>query len=241
MLTARRPVGRHGKCHRTDRPPSPAWRRQADAERRHVPIAGPHRAQHPFGRTRPPARAARRRGSLDPPRTSSASWRGGSAGEGVSRIEARTSSGAAGLRRASHADQGDGLVAARLLRRRGHVGLHQPRRDVASSSASHACGAGVRRASASRRAGHIVPPALTFGPLGSAERLNWLAKNRLHEDLEPVPDRGQVVRRPARPPGSPAATPPATASCQACQARKAIRLGREPRRRTWKRVKSCRA
>ncbi len=26
--------------------------------------------------------------------------------------------------------------------------------------------------------GDMVPPALTLGPLGSAERLNWLAKNR---------------------------------------------------------------
>ena len=35
-----------------------------------------------------------------------------------------------------------------------------------------------RTASASRRAGDIVPPADTFGPFGRAERLNWLAKKR---------------------------------------------------------------
>ena len=47
-----------------------------------------------------------------------------------------------------------------------------------SSSASHAVGwasDGIRQSPR----GDMVPPALTLGPLGSAERLNWLAKNRL--------------------------------------------------------------
>ena len=52
-----------------------------------------------------------------------------------------------------------------------------------------------RTASASRRAGDMVPPALTLGPLGSAERLNWLAKNRLTKTSSQCRIGGQVVRR----------------------------------------------
>src|SRR4051812_42395664 len=47
-----------------------------------------------------------------------------------------------------------------------------------SSSASQAVGGASEGIRQSPR-GDMVPPALTFGPLGSAERLNWLAKNRL--------------------------------------------------------------
>ena len=60
--------------------------------------------------------------------------------------------------------------------------IAQPCGTFASSSASQAAGPASEGIRQSPR-GDIVPPALTLGPLGSAERLNWLAKNRLHEDL----------------------------------------------------------
>ena len=46
------------------------------------------------------------------------------------------------------------------------VELGQPRTEVASD--------GIRQSPR----GDSEPPATTFGPLGSAERLNWLAKKR---------------------------------------------------------------
>ncbi len=51
-------------------------------------------------------------------------------------------------------------------------------RGTFSSSASQVAGPtslGIRQSPR----GDIVPPALTLGPLGRAERLNWLAKNLL--------------------------------------------------------------
>ena len=54
---------------------------------------------------------------------------------------------------------------------------HQSR-GTFSSSASHAAALASLGIRQSPR-GDIVPPALTFGPLGSADLLNWLAKKRL--------------------------------------------------------------
>ena len=73
--------------------------------------------------------------------------------------------------------------------------------------------------------GDMVPPALTLGPLGSAERLNWLAKNRRQKTWSHrrTVSRSYAVRRSS---GNPAGHSPAVSSCQACQARKAILLGR---------------
>src|SRR6187431_2778102 len=54
----------------------------------------------------------------------------------------------------------------------------QPFGTLASSSASHArdpASDGIRQSPR----GDSEPPATTLGPLGMAERLNWLAKKRL--------------------------------------------------------------
>ena len=71
----------------------------------------------------------------------------------------------------------------------------------------------------------MVPPALTFGPLGSADRLNWLAKKRLTKTSSQLRTvaRSYDVRASS---GNPGGHSPAVASVQACQARKAILLGR---------------
>ena len=55
--------------------------------------------------------------------------------------------------------------------------IQPPVGTFASSSASHATALASDGIRQSPR-GLIVPPALTLGPLGRAERLNWLAKNR---------------------------------------------------------------
>ena len=65
--------------------------------------------------------------------------------------------------------------------------------------------------------GDSEPPAETFGPLGIAERLNWLnSKKRCANTSSQCRISGEVVRCGARRPGSPAASRPASASRQAC-------------------------
>ncbi len=73
--------------------------------------------------------------------------------------------------------------------------------------------------------GDMVPPALTFGPFGSADRLNWLAKNRFtNTTSQPrIAARSNSDRRSW---GNPGGHSPSLASRQACQARNAILLGR---------------
>ena len=71
-----------------------------------------------------------------------------------------------------------------------------------SSSASQAVGwasDGIRQSPR----GDMVPPALTLGPLGSAERLNWLAKNRLMNTSSQcrIVARSYDVRRSSGKPG----------------------------------------
>src|SRR5262245_62555134 len=63
-------------------------------------------------------------------------------------------------------------------------------------SASHAVAAASLGIRQSPR-GLIVPPALTFGPLGSALRLNWLAKKRRQNTSSQcrIPPRSYAVRR----------------------------------------------
>ena len=112
--------------------------------------------------------------------------------------------------------QADG-AGGRLARRR-------PARHVALELGQPGRRAGVRRhppvtARRHRAAGAHLRAVGQRGPLELA------GEEALHEDLEPVPDRRQVVGRAAAPRGSPAATPPRSASRQACQARKAILLG----------------
>ena len=62
-----------------------------------------------------------------------------------------------------------------------------------SSSASQAVALPSEGARQSPR-GDSEPPALTFGPFGIAERLNWLkAKKRRRNTSQPLADRRQVV------------------------------------------------
>ena len=59
------------------------------------------------------------------------------------------------------------------------------------SSASHTSGLPSDGARQSPR-GDSEPPEEIFGPLGSAERLNWLVEEAAQEQLQPLPDLGQV-------------------------------------------------
>ncbi len=55
---------------------------------------------------------------------------------------------------------------------------------------------GVTRRSAHAQSprGDSEPPDETFGPFGTAERLNWLvSKETLHEYGEPALDRGEII------------------------------------------------
>ena len=105
-----------------------------------------------------------------------------------------------------------------------------------SSSASQAAALASDGIRQSPR-GDIDPPALTLGPLGSADRLNWLAKNRRTNTSSQrrTVARSWAVRRSA---GKPGGHSPASASRHACQDRNATLLGRAPWRSTWKSVKS---
>ena len=99
-------------------------------------------------------------------------------------------------------------VTGTVHRHRRRAARPRPSRSgTRSRSASQAVAAASEGIRQSPR-GDMVPPAETFGPLGSAERLNWLAKNRRHEHLEPVLDRRPGRMPCAAPPGSPAATRP---------------------------------
>src|SRR3954466_9707794 len=87
----------------------------------------------------------------------------------------------------------------------------------ASSSFSHVADVtsdGIRHSLLGDRA----PPATTFGPLGSAERLNWLAKKRRRKTCIQcrIVSRSYAVRSAS---GEPAGHPPASLSHHACQAR----------------------
>src|ERR1700760_3168028 len=80
--------------------------------------------------------------------------------------------------------------------------------------------------------GDSDPPADTFGPLGSAERLNWLnaEKRWMKTSSQRVISGSASLNRSSA--GKPGGHAPASASRQACQARKAILEGRKPYRST---------
>src|SRR5579872_841891 len=90
-----------------------------------------------------------------------------------------------------------------------------------SSSASQALALPSDGARQSPR-GDSEPPALTFGPFGMADRLNWLnaKKRRMNTSSQRL-----IVARsyaPRRSGGKPGGQSPFAASPQACSARKAI-------------------
>ena len=78
--------------------------------------------------------------------------------------------------------------------------------------------------------GDSEPPATTFGPFGSAERLNWLnEKNRCANTSQPVPDLRERRTRGRSSPGSPAASRPRSGvAARRASARNAIFDGRKP-------------
>src|SRR5476651_499189 len=107
-------------------------------------------------------------------------------------------------------------------------GLNQPFGTVFSSSASHTSGEPSEGARQSPR-GDSEPPDEILGPLGSAERLNWLAKKRRRNSASQwrISFSSKARMLPA---GTLAGHAPFFTSCQAFHDRKAIFDGRYPSR-----------
>src|SRR5438309_5833391 len=93
-----------------------------------------------------------------------------------------------------------------------------------ASSASHRSALPSEGARQSPR-GDSEPPDEIFGPLGSAERLNWLVKKRRRKSVIHLRISSSVKAR-LEAAGTLAGQAPLSASCQAFQARKAIFEGR---------------